>query len=176
MSQGFEDFYKREFPAVYRACVAFLGPDDTAFDAAQEAFSRAFARWRRLRDSPWAGGWVMTTALNLCRRARARRRLQSTRSAEHFPSIADAPNEDRVYALGLLRTLPLRRRTVALLYYFGDLPVSAIAELMGLSEGGVKAHLFHARRTLRQELNEPRHKENDEHSRRNAINEARGNR
>ena len=59
---------------------------------------------------------------------------------------------DRVDVLAALRSLPFRQRQATILYYWGDLPVAAIAELMGLTEGAVRAHLAHARRALRPDL------------------------
>jgi DNA-directed RNA polymerase specialized sigma24 family protein len=67
VAANFDGFCKSEYASVYRAAFAFTGDKDSALDATQEAFSRAFARWARLSREPWAGGWVMTTALNLCR-------------------------------------------------------------------------------------------------------------
>ncbi|MDP9226635.1 MAG: hypothetical protein M3P18_22905 [Actinomycetota bacterium] len=54
--QDFAAFYAAEFDNVFRAAAAFLGNAQEASDATQEAFSRAFARWRRLRGEDWTGG------------------------------------------------------------------------------------------------------------------------
>jgi DNA-directed RNA polymerase specialized sigma24 family protein len=35
------------------------------------------------------------------------------------------------------------------LYYLGDLPIPVVADLMGITEGAVKAHLAQARAALR---------------------------
>ena len=66
MKPNFDEFCEAEYGGVYRAAFAFTGDREAALDATQEAFSRAFARWNRLSREQWAGGWVMTTALNLC--------------------------------------------------------------------------------------------------------------
>jgi RNA polymerase sigma-70 factor (ECF subfamily) len=47
-----------------------------------------------------------------------------------------------------LHDLPGRQREVVVLYYLLDLPVGEVAELLGLSAGGVKHALFRARRSL----------------------------
>lgn len=73
MKPNFDEFCEAEYASVYRAAFAFTGDREVALDATQEAFSRAFARWNRLSRAQWAGGWVMTTALNLCRGPRLRR-------------------------------------------------------------------------------------------------------
>ena len=152
---AFEEFYASEFPLVYRACVAFVRDREIAVDAAQEAFSRAFARWRRLRDSPWAGGWVMTTALNICKRSVSARHQGVIRRDSPHPSTIDAA-DSRIDLLTALRRLPSRQPTTAVLHYLGDLPISVIADLIGVTEGAVKSHLFHARQALRRELDPER--------------------
>ncbi len=141
----FEGFCRAEYPAVYRACFAFSGSRDIALDCTQEAFSRAYARWRRLSRQQWAGGWVTTTALNLARRALRSRTLSN--SAERAPVDHNEPDL-RLDVVEALRSLPLRQRQAVVLHYLADLPVAAVAELMNASEGSVKTHLSRARRRL----------------------------
>ncbi|MCA1702370.1 MAG: sigma-70 family RNA polymerase sigma factor [Actinobacteria bacterium] len=145
---AFEQFYALEFERIYCAAYAYLGRKDAALDATQEAFTRAYARWKRLAKEPWVSGWVMTTALNLCRRdARGRGHVHPpTDGAAHQPS------DDRVDVMAALRGLAPRQRTAALLFYFGDLPVAVVAELMGISEGTVKSHLARSREGMRERL------------------------
>jgi RNA polymerase sigma-70 factor (ECF subfamily) len=60
----FGDLYEREFGRVYRAAWLLARHDDIALDATQEAFAKAWARWRRLRHQEWVVGWVIRTSLN----------------------------------------------------------------------------------------------------------------
>lgn len=146
---GFRELYEREFHAVYRAAYALCGDRDVAQDAAQEAFARALARWRRLSREPWAGGWVMTTALNYTRRQMRRRP----------PAQAERPADADAEALMDLRRsidgLPSRQQTAVILHYLMDLPVGEVADAMGCKEGTVKAHLARARVTLERRLSVP---------------------
>ncbi|HVL38246.1 MAG TPA: SigE family RNA polymerase sigma factor [Fimbriimonadaceae bacterium] len=146
--QSFESFYALEYPQVYRAVYLYLLDPDASRDVTQEAFKRAFMRWRRLGKESWAGGWVMTTALNLCRKRRTREIPTDVTRAE--PSAA--PSSDRVDVSRALRKLPPRQRTALVLFYISDLPLPQIASAMGVSEGTVKAHLAQGRRALREEL------------------------
>lgn len=144
---AFEAFFTQEYTSVYRAAYLATGSTDAAQDVAQEAFARAFARWGRLKKESWAGGWVMTTALNLCKRKLPR----------HLPlttDVADTPAAPhvRVDLSSQLRSLPARQRTAIVLFYIGDLPVGQIAHLMRISEGTVKAHLAQAREALRKSM------------------------
>lgn len=51
-----------------------------------------------------------------------------------------------------VRRLPPRQRQIVTLYYLADLPVVAVGELLGVSEGAIKAQLSDARSRLRQIL------------------------
>lgn len=93
----------------------------------------------------------MTTALNLCRR-RARDPLPLGDRPEKMTSAAVTPRVDRIDLQRALLSLPARQREAAILHYLGDLPVASVAELMQISEGTVKAHLFEARKSLRRAL------------------------
>jgi RNA polymerase sigma-70 factor, ECF subfamily len=139
---GFREFYEREFRSVYRAAYALCGDEELAQDAAQEAFARALARWRRLGREPWAGGWVMTTALNFTRRQMRRRPPVEAEK----PSDADA--ETLLDLRRWIDDLPARQQTAVVLHYLMDLPLGEVADSMGCKEGTVKAHLARARVTL----------------------------
>jgi RNA polymerase sigma-70 factor (ECF subfamily) len=145
----FGDFYRGEFPQVYRAAFLVTGDREAALDLTQDAFERAYARWRRLSREEWAGGWVMTTALNL-----AKRRFRAARDAPgDVVAIApEAAGPERVDLVQALRTLPLRQRQALVLHYVADLDTISIAQVMAISEGTVKAHLAQGRAALRRKL------------------------
>src|SRR5437763_1507062 len=67
------ELYASEHDRAFRVGLALGHDRGRAEDATQEAFARALERWTRLRERPWAGGWVMSTALNVVRRALRRR-------------------------------------------------------------------------------------------------------
>ncbi|HYO60361.1 MAG TPA: sigma-70 family RNA polymerase sigma factor [Actinomycetota bacterium] len=146
----FDEFCRTEYQSVFRAACLATGNSDVASDATQEAFGRAYARWSRLSKHPWAGGWVTTTALNLCRKELRRRSRAATGPTAEDRRPRDLAQElDVVAALG---TLPFRQREAVVLFYWSDLPTAAIAELMSISESAVRAHLTHARAALRKTL------------------------
>ena len=147
----FETFYRADYPKIFRAAFAAAGDRDVAFDATQEAFKRAYARWRRLGGEDWATAWVMTTALNLVRR-RGRNRELAT--AGDVDSPTGGPSADRIDVMSALRALPHRQQQAVVLFYIGDFTVPEIAAAMGITEGGVKAHLAQGREALRTKLEE----------------------
>jgi RNA polymerase sigma-70 factor (ECF subfamily) len=146
VAEGFQSMYEAEFARVFRAVALVCGDRSVAEDATQEAFARALARWPRLRDAPWAAGWVTTTAINV-----ARRQLR------HSPVPPDdpAPEPDREALLDLkvaIRRLPPRQQEAVVLHYLLDLPVADAASAMRCDQGTVKTHLSRARISLGRSL------------------------
>ncbi len=148
----FEGFFVAQYPLVYRAALAFCGDRELAADATQEAFVRAYERWNRLGKEPWAGGWTITTALNLCKRTgRKAVRRRAVEMAAPSPN-AVSEREDWYPVHQALVRLPSRQRQVIVLHYFCDFSVAEVAELTHIREGTVKAHLFRARKALGEDL------------------------
>jgi RNA polymerase sigma-70 factor, ECF subfamily len=144
--RSFPDLYEREFAAVFRAAYTLTSDRALAEDAAQEAFARALARWRRLAGEPWAAGWIMVTALNVARRSLRRQQLSP------LPSGGDADPEEVLDVRAAIRALPRRQQAAVVLYYLADLTVGDVANAMGCREGTVRAHLAKARAALARSL------------------------
>lgn len=146
VDEEFRVLYQRELPNVFRAVLLLCGDRGVAEDAAQEAFARALARWRRLRGQPWVGGWITTTALNV-----ARRQLRRRTAPEPLPPPDHDP-DSAIDARAAIRSLPPRQLEAVALHYLLDLPVADTAAAMRCDEGTVKTHLSRARSALRTAL------------------------
>ncbi|MGH2811623.1 MAG: RNA polymerase sigma factor [Actinomycetota bacterium] len=124
-----------------------------AEDLVQEAFLRAFKKWRPSSPPETFWPWVRTTLirLNLDRLRRLRRELllMERMSRERAREVA-APHE----VMGSLRGLTPRQRTAVVLHYFEDLPDSEVAQLMACSPSTVRALLHQARKRLRLDLDQ----------------------
>jgi RNA polymerase sigma factor (sigma-70 family) len=146
VDEGFRAMYEAEFANVCRSVALMCGDPAAAEDATQEAFARALARWRRLRDVPWVSGWITTTAMNAARRDLRRRPTPPpTPSSEVDP---DGLLDLRAAVAGL----PARQQEAVALHYLLDMSVAHTAAAMGCDEGTVKTHLSRARTTLAEAL------------------------
>jgi RNA polymerase sigma-70 factor (ECF subfamily) len=110
-------------------------------DLAQEALTRAWARWGRVSrlDAPEA--WTYHVAVNLAR-SRHRRKQAEQRALARVGEDAGTPVVETADALAVrdaVSALPERMRAALVLRYFADLPVNEVAEILECAPGTVKS-------------------------------------
>ena len=152
----FEQFFRASYPRVVRTLTITVGSRDRAEELAQEAFARAFRRWRVVRRADRPEAWVIVVAMNVERRRWNRAGKEASRAPA--PERESADPADVVVtslttsdALGLLSP---RQRAVVVLRYLADLPFAQVADALGMTEGTARATLHQALTRLRVELAE----------------------
>jgi RNA polymerase sigma-70 factor (ECF subfamily) len=144
-AQDFAALYTAEFPRLAGYLTALTGNAEVGREAAQEAFTRLFARWRSVRE-PRAFTYVVGT--NLCRH----HWKQSSRERAAVASLGATLPEDRPahdpWLQDLVQRLPVRLREVVLLHYYADLPIEQVAAAVHRPVGTVKRRLHEARAAL----------------------------
>ena len=147
---------------VYNLCYRMLGESESAEDAAQETFLRAYQHLHRYdRKRPFAT-WLLSIAAHYCI-DRLRRRKFSITSIDQdedeggfeLPD-SDAPNpesevvhsEQREQMQGLLKRLDSVDRAAIVLRYWHGCSEAEIADTLNLTVSAVKSRLHRARREL----------------------------
>ncbi len=147
---------------VYNLCYRMLGEPQSAEDAAQETFLRAFQHLHRYDQKRPFATWLLSIAAHYCI-DRMRRRKFAVNSLEEseeqagfeMPDI-DAPNpetetlrsEQRERMQGVLLRLDSVDRAAVVLRYWHDSSEVEIAETLNLTVSAVKSRLHRARREL----------------------------
>ena len=143
MAAGGEAEFRRAIWPRLAASMAYLTGDAGAGeDIAQEALTRAWARWGRVSqlDSPEA--WTYRVAVNL---ARSRPPTEADRAARVRRGVGESSSSsvdetaDAIAVRDAVATLPERMRAALVLRYFADLPVLEVAEILDCAEGTVKS-------------------------------------
>jgi RNA polymerase sigma-70 factor (ECF subfamily) len=150
----FDELFNSRYDALVRSLAAGFGSRARAEEAVQEAFVRAYTRWRRVRHLEDPTGWVRRVAINLLvdeTRRDGREERAMNRLAELEPSVETlAPDHgERDELFSALETLPQQQRLAVTLFYLDDLSVRDVAAAMSISEGAVKYHLHEGRSRLR---------------------------
>lgn len=150
---SFEAAFEAGYGPLVRSLTVICGDREMAADCVQDAFVKAYTRWRKISryDQPLA--WVRRVAINRLR-DHGRKKVRGERAMARLgaeDAVFDAEPESMDLA-AVLGQLPQQQRIAAALFYVEELSVAEIAESMGLSAGAVKYHLHAARDRLRSVL------------------------
>lgn len=149
---AFDEFYRAYVHRIYQALAVTLGNDDLAREAVDEAMTRAYARWDRIRALDNPAGWVFRVSFNWATSWwRKVRREQGVLTEERHPHTA-ATDPSALAAREALSRLPLAQRAVIVCRVLLDLSTAETADVLGISEGTVKSRLSRGLGALRQVL------------------------
>ncbi|HEY7225183.1 MAG TPA: SigE family RNA polymerase sigma factor [Micromonosporaceae bacterium] len=150
---AFDTFYRGTAPRLLRYAYGLTTNTEQAQDLVQEAYARAWQRWRRLRRYEDPEAWLRLVVTRLAtdwwRRSRIRR---DAVAAQRPPAPSDPPGETVLLVVAALRTLPAAQRRALTLYYLLDRSIAQIAAETGTSDGTVKSWLSRGRTALAQHL------------------------
>jgi RNA polymerase sigma-70 factor (ECF subfamily) len=144
-AREFAELYSAEFSRLAGYLTAITGDIDLAREAAQEAFTRLFARWRSVREPR---GFLYVVATNLCRHHWRQTGRERATVATLGHALPDGGPAHDPWLRDLVERLPVRLREVVLLHYYADLPVAAVAAAIHRPVGTVKRRLHEARNEL----------------------------
>jgi RNA polymerase sigma-70 factor, ECF subfamily len=143
-AEEIERLYRNSFVGFRNAMATVSGDWESARDAVQEGFARAYRSRRQFRGEGSLEGWVWRIVL---RTALEQRRRDSPLPLGEVEADLVEPERDRILAEAV-RELPPRRRLMVFLRYFADLDYATIAEACEVEEGTVAATLAQARKSL----------------------------
>jgi RNA polymerase sigma-70 factor (ECF subfamily) len=149
---AFDEFYLGSRLHLLRQLTMMTGDREQAADVLQEAYARAWQRWRRVSRLADPAAWVRTVAWRVAISQHRRSLVASDRLRRYFtPEVAadPAPVSDRTLDLrtALLLLSPEHRRALVL-YEMCGLSVAQVAAETEVAEGTVKSRLARARTAL----------------------------
>lgn len=151
--QAYTDAVLRNSQRIFLLALSFTRQRDDAEDVTQNVLLKLWKHRDKLRDPLHTDKWLTRVTVNECHSLlRFRRESVSYEEIEALCAAPETPEEQGlIYAV--LR-LPKEQRVVVHLYYYEELSVREIADLLHISENAVKKRLSRARATLRSLLKE----------------------
>jgi len=149
---AFDEFYLGTRLHLLRQLTMMTGDREQAADVLQEAYARAWQRWRRVSKLNDPMAWVRTVAWRVAISQHRRSLVASDRLRRYFTPEVTAdpgPASDRVLDLrAALQLLTPEHRRALVLYEMCGLSVSQVAVETEVAEGTVKSRLARARTAL----------------------------
>ena len=133
-----------------------LRDTDLAEDATQQALLNVWRDLPQLRDPARFDAWSYRLLVRACyaeaRRTRSASNLRLLPAREPMGADGTSMVIDRDQLERGFRRLSIDHRAVVVLHHYLDLPLSEVAEALGIPEGTVRSRLHYAMRGLRAAL------------------------
>lgn len=138
--------------ALLTLCYAYLHERELAEDAVQETFLKAYKALDSFRGECKEKTWLTSIAINVCRNVRRSAwfvRMNRRITPEDIPSAAwDNYDHDAADLAAAIQRLPDKLKEVILLYYYQEMTMTEIAQIVGVSPSMVSRRIRKAHAKL----------------------------
>lgn len=148
--EGFSKLIWETKVAMYRLAYGILRNQQDAEDAVGEAIISAYEHLDSLKDVDKFKAWVMMITANEAKKIyRKRKRMEPV---EDIDVSGPVHNDTHDELWEVVLTLEERYRSVIILYYYEQMKIREISNILHISEGTVKSRLSRAKRKLKEQL------------------------
>jgi len=165
----FDSVVRQYWPKIFRFVLASVRDRDAAETLTQDCLLKAYQGRHLFRGDASLKTWLMQIAINLVRDFVRSRRMRFWQRVKEVavdcaslndglagryvsPEAQAVANEQMEAVWRATGKLSERQRTVFLLRFVEDMDLLEIANVMGVTEGAVKVHLFRAVHTVRERI------------------------
>ncbi len=163
------EFYNEFYKEVYYVCYKITENEKDAEDIAQETLIRALDKIDTLKNPEGLSAWLRTIANNLSIKYLKKNRkfnivnnseemgeeiFEENRIAQKTPEDIVADKEVTDILTNMINRLPREQRITIFMFYYEELSVKEIAEIMDCSEATVRSRINYARKALRKQVDE----------------------
>ncbi len=148
--ESFEDYYQRDYRSLVGLAFVLTGSQWAAEDLVQDALTTAHRKWDTVSGYDRPDAWVRRVMVN---RSTSRFRKLKTESktlvklrALREPTISPSERTDEIW--NAVRQLPPRQAQAIALYYWDDMSLAQIANVLDCGTETVKTHLARGRARL----------------------------
>ena len=143
------DKYEKD---LIRMCCAYLRDLSMAEDAVQETFLKAYKGLDSFKGNSSEKTWLIRIAINVCNDIRRNswfRFIDQKIDVERLQIPKWEQNDVSISLMMEIMRLPRKYMEAILLYYYEDMKVAEIAEMLGISDTVISRRLKKAREMLK---------------------------
>ncbi len=141
---------------MYKTAIAILKNEDDANDAIQEALFSAYQNYYNLREKKFFTTWIIRILINKCYDI-----INKNKKVSYIDdSIThNTMGEKDTYNVEnslewVLQKIDKDLKEIIVLYYYDDLPINEISDILDIPKGTVKSRLSRAREQIKQIIKE----------------------
>lgn len=153
--EAFTRLFRQLESQLYRLAKTILLKDEDCADALQETTLKVYKGLANLKQPKFFKTWVIRILINECNQLlRMRERTIAVAEIPEEPVDSYVYFEDSGYVdlQSFINQLDESLRLAIVLFYYDDLSIKQIADVLDISEGAVRARLHRARRLLSKQI------------------------
>ncbi|OME24780.1 RNA polymerase [Paenibacillus odorifer] len=153
--EAFTRLFRHLESQLYRLAKTILLKDEDCADALQETTLKVYKGLANLKQPKFFKTWVIRILINECNQLlRMRERTIAVAEIPEEPVVSYVHFEDsgNVDLQSFINQLDESLRLAIVLFYYDDLSIKQIADVLDISEGAVRARLHRARRLLSKQI------------------------
>lgn len=165
--EAFKKFFNDYRHKIYGTCYMMIHDKHDAEDVVQEVFMKTYLNIHQLKNAECFNVWVYRITVNCARRFIGKNSKVKLMAIEEddcgeydefddysLPDVVVFRKECYSALRECISRLPEFQRIAVILFYYNDMSIKEIAEIMQCKEGTVKSRLFNAKRAIKEELEE----------------------
>lgn len=153
--RAFEELLFQEEKTLYYKALSYVGKKDDALDAIQETSCNAFLSIGQLRNPEYFSTWLFRILIRECYRLLKEREQIIPYEDHELLKRLDRKQDKEIESFHLSEALSKLNsfyQTAIILFYYHDLSIQDISEVMEKPVGTVKTYLRRAKKKLKSEL------------------------
>lgn len=136
---------------LYKTAFLYVKNEADALDAVQECVTKGMLGIEKLREPRYFKTWITRILINCIRQDR--KKAQTISLDEYVETgTENYMIEEKVDLYDAIDSLSSQYKTVVILFYFQELKIREISQILDIPEGSVKADLYRAKKQLRKWL------------------------
>ena len=153
--EAFEKLIIMHQEYLYKTAYLYTKNEQDALDAVQECAMRAMISMDKLREPAYFKTWITRILIN-CIYLEKKKHKRNSPFEEYLEAAPEQPLsiEEKNDLYDAIDLLPPIYKTIVILKYFQGMKIKDIAQVMNIPVGSVKAYLFRAKETLKNQLQE----------------------
>jgi RNA polymerase sigma-70 factor (ECF subfamily) len=151
---SFREIYNHFREPLYRVAFRMIGSKEDAEDALQMMFIKLYQNIKQFRGQSKLSTYLYQILLHTCYDLRRSKKIVTNQPLKETDLFYKPQNELQLQLEEALQQLPDKMKECFVLFAIEGFKQFEIAEIMGISTGTVKAHIFQAKEKLRDLLSE----------------------
>jgi len=146
---AFKQIYERYEQPLLNTALRMLGQQQDAEDAVQVTFTKLYRGVGNFRFQAKFSTYLFRILMNVCYEQLAKKKKMKLQELDTVEPSHNPGQDLRLQIDQAISQLPGRQKACFVLFAIEGLKQFEISDILGMSLGGVKANIFHAKKRLR---------------------------